>query len=500
MTTYRFCGFCLVFTVAAAFPSWAAPAAGAEPAISSRTEECLLCHEILNPGLVADWRTSRHSRLTPAAALENPPIQRRLSAESVPEPLRNVVVGCYECHSLNADQHRDNFQHEGVAINVIVTPNDCRTCHPVEAAQYAESKKAHAYGNLKKNPLYHQMVQTVTGLPELHDGRLAHLANAPTPNEDTCLSCHGTVIEVRGRKTITLDEGEQIEVPDLVNWPNHGVGRVNPDGSLGACTACHPRHSFSLEVARKPFTCAQCHLAPDTPAWEVYRESKHGNLMLSLGDKWNWDAVPWVPGRDFTAPTCATCHNSLLADADGNELVPRTHDFGARLWVRLFGLPYAHPQPKHGATHVIRNADDQPLPTAFDGEPASDFLISADEQTARRELMRRVCVNCHGTDFANQHFARLDRVVKESNDMTRLATDLLKRAWENGQADPANPFDELVEMKWVQHWLFYATSVRYAAAMGGPDYAAFKNGWWDLHRNLRELEALLQKQPGEATR
>ena len=73
----------------------------------------------------------------------------------------------------------------------------------------------------------------------------------------------------------------EIDVPDLANWPNQGVGRINPDGSLGACTSCHPRHSFSIEVARKPYTCSQCHLEPYVPAFEVYKESKHGNIFLS---------------------------------------------------------------------------------------------------------------------------------------------------------------------------------------------------------------------------
>ena len=36
---------------------------------------------------------------------------------------------------------------------------------------------------------------------------------------------------------------------------------------------------------------------------------------------------------------------SLLATPDGERIVPRTHDFGARLWVRIFGLIYAHPSP-----------------------------------------------------------------------------------------------------------------------------------------------------------
>jgi hypothetical protein len=30
--------------------------------------------------------------------------------------------------------------------------------------------------------------------------------------------------------------------------------------------------------------------------------------------------------------------------------------------------------------------------------------------------------------------------------------------------------------------------VRYGAAMGGPDYSTFKNGWWNLSENLAEME------------
>ncbi len=32
----------------------------------------------------------------------------------------------------------------------------------------------------------------------------------------------------------------------------------------------------------------------------------------------------------------------------------------------------------------------------------------------------------------------------------------------------------------MKQWFFRANSVRYASAMGGPDLAAFKNGWWSL--------------------
>jgi len=66
-------------------------------------------------------------------------------------------------------------------------------------------------------------------------------------------------------------------------------------------------------------------------------------------------------------------------------------------------------------------------------------------------------------------------------------------AWQNGWADRSNPFDEPIEQKWIRQWLFYANSVRYASAMtGAPDYAAFKNGWWSLTENLREMEEWLR--------
>ena len=90
------------------------------------------------------------------------------------------------------------------------------------------------------------------------------------------------------------------------------MGRINPDGSKGACTACHTRHGFSIEMARKPYTCSQCHKGPDVPAYAVYMVSKHGNIYDSLESKSDFSAVPWVPGKHFTAPTCATCHVSLL--------------------------------------------------------------------------------------------------------------------------------------------------------------------------------------------
>jgi hypothetical protein len=475
--------------VAALLAAAPAPAAPAAPKISAATQECIDCHQDATPGIVADWRRSRHSTTTPAQGLAKPALERRVSTESVPAELRDVAVGCYECHTRNATAHTDNFTHEGYKINVIVTPPDCATCHGTEVEEYSHSKKAHAVGNLKSNPVYSALVETVIG-PQKVDakGKLAPQPSSAHTQGKTCFACHGTEVKVEGKRTIEVD-GTEYKVPALTNWPNHGVGRINPDGSRGACTACHPRHNFSIEVARKPQSCSQCHLSPDTPAWEVYTESKHGNIALSLGEQWNWTAVPWKLGTDFAAPTCAVCHNALVTTPGGQVVAKRTHDFGARLWVRIFGLPFTHPQPVTGATYVLRNADNQPLAVTFGGKPAAAGLIDADEQAGRLAAMQGICRGCHGTDLAAGYFAQFQGAIDDTEIMTNSATVVLQQAWKAKKADPKNPFDEPLEKKWVKQWLFYGNSVRYGAAMGGPDYTAFKYGWWDLSENLREMQA-----------
>jgi len=462
-----------------------------EPVFSEQTEECLECHRVYTPGIVADWMTSEHAVGVPAESMKKPDLEREVSSRSVPEGLLNVAVGCYECHSLNAESHKDNFEHFDHKINVAVSPKDCATCHAEEAEQYLSSKKANAHLNLAKNPVYHALVETVTGVKDIGDGVIRQLESSPSAKAESCYACHGTVVEAKGLRSIETDFGE-IEVPDLSNWPNQGVGRINPDGTAGSCTACHPRHSFSIEIARKPDTCSQCHLEPDVPAWNVYRESKHGNIYHAKQSEWAWSNIPWVIGKDFTAPTCAACHNSLLVDTEGDVVAERSHDFGARLWVRIFGLIYSHPQPKKGQTFLIENQDGLPFPTTFFRKTADGFLLEKEEQNDRKQKMERVCGACHGSAWINGHFERFASTVTEADRMVEAATKLMLDAWNQGLADQTNPFDESLEQKWSLQWLFYANSLRYGSAMMGPDYAAFKNGWWYLMKNLKEMKEFIE--------
>lgn len=461
------------------------------PPLSEETKMCIECHTHYSPGIVEDWQRSRHSTTTPEMAKKKPESERRVSAQNFPANLGNVAIGCYECHSLNPEAHKDNVEHAGTSINVIVSPNDCKTCHTVEAQQYSESKKAYALDNLRKNPTYHNLVQNVVGLKELKDDKYVRFQPSSTAEQETCYACHGTEVRVEWIKEIPTDLGD-MKVPVFSNWPNQGVGRINPDSSRGSCTACHPRHSFSIEVARKPHTCAQCHLDPDVPAWNVYKESKHGNIYSSKEHEWKWDGVPWKLGQDFNAPTCSACHNSLIVTSEGKTIAQRTHDFGSRLWTRIFGLIYSHPQPKKGNTFAISNPDGQNMPVTLDGKIASEFLIDEKEQADRQAKMENLCKSCHGVTWVDTHFSKLGKTIAETDKMVLTATQVMQKAWQDGLADKSNPFDESLEHKWMKQWLFHANSVRYASAMSsGLDYATFNNSWWELTRNLQEMQAAI---------
>ena len=115
---------------------------------------------------------------------------------------------------------------------------------------------------------------------------------------------------------------------DPSTWPNHGIGRLNLDGSRGSCSACHSRHDFSARRARQPENCGHCHLGPDHPQKEIYEESRHGIAYRDLKDHMNLGAKKWVLGKDYSqAPTCATCHMSGNTRNGGKV----THDPGERI-------------------------------------------------------------------------------------------------------------------------------------------------------------------------
>ena len=327
-------------------------AAGTGVPVSDSTAECLDCHASIHPGIAKDWQNSRHARIIPKDAMAVEGLARKVSSTAVPEALLNNAVGCAECHMLRPEAHADTFDHNGYDIHVVVSPDDCRTCHAQETEQYSKNLMAHAYHNLAGNKLYLQQQDSIIGETR-RDGKKIRFepANGATKAE-ACYYCHGTKLKVNGTETRDTEAAGELEFPVIEGWPNQGVGRVNLDGSLGSCSACHTRHAFSIEMARKPYTCKECHVGPDVPAYRIYAASKHGNVFAAMHKSWEFNAVPWTIGKDFSAPTCAACHISLLVNTDEEVVSARTHRINDRLPVAHFRVDLCPSAPaKSGHDH-----------------------------------------------------------------------------------------------------------------------------------------------------
>jgi hypothetical protein len=154
----------------------------------------------------------------------------------------------------------------------------------------------------------------------------------------------------------------------------------------------------------------------------------------------------------------------------------------------MFGLVYAHAHPKSPDTSIIKNKDGQPLPTTFGGLPATDFLIDGAEQIARRQRLQKVCLSCHSRDWVDGHWERFENTIKTTNDMTLTATQMMQKAWDEKLADnKTDLFDEALEKQWVEQWLFFGNSTRFASAMLGADYGVFSDGRWAESKNIEQM-------------
>jgi hypothetical protein len=342
---------------------------------------CVTCHTEWNPGLVKQWKDSDHG-----------------AAE----------VGCIDCHGA-AEGDVDAFEHHGVLIATLVTPKDCGQCHEQEAEEASNSYHATAGQILDSADAY--LAHVVGGLPVAIIG---------------CEGCHGAKVEIDPDSPNKLARN---------SWPNSGIGRINPDGSLGSCNACHTRHGVTKAQARQPEACSKCHLGPDHPQIEVYTESKHGNVYYTNTDKMNLESDRWIVGHDYSvAPTCATCHMS----ATRNQAV--THDVGQRIAWTL--------RP-----------------------PVSNHT---EDWETKRSNMNDVCSACHGAGFTDGHFHQFDAFVRLYNEkFAKPATEIMEMV--RGRALMKNKASFSNKLEWIywELWHHEGRRARHGAAMMGPDYA-----WW----------------------
>ncbi|MEM7201010.1 MAG: multiheme c-type cytochrome [Planctomycetota bacterium] len=441
-------------------------------AVPASSERCVTCHEQSNPGIVAQWLESTHA-------------------------IRGV--GCYDCHQA-AENDPDGFSHEGFNIATIVTPRDCGRCHQAEAEEFGGSH--HARGGNILASLDNFLAETVEG------SRVPFNPHSPTPGRPEvgqingmasafsgCKQCHGSLVSLTGTdgsritvrdlqpdangKPTNLDaiariaknsEGKPLLDPST--WPNTGIGRINLDGSLGSCSACHSRHDFSPRRARQPENCGKCHLGPDHPQKEIYEESKHGIAYRDLKDHMNLDAASWVLGEDYSqAPTCATCHLSGHSKNDGKI----THDPGRRIsWTNRPPVSLVMDTDING--HVIKETDSD-----------TRRQLVHDTWQDKRERMSQVCSHCHTPDYVTGFYQQYDDLVMLYNEKFAKPGKAIIAALREQKLLSATQFDEKIEWTWFYLWHHEGRRARHGAAMMAPDYTHWHGMYEVAERFYEEL-------------
>ncbi len=372
--------------------------------LADSKDECVVCHSRTTPGIVDQYGHS-----TMAAA----------------------EVSCQDCHEVDEDypgatEHEDTF--------VLASPSTamCERCHTAEVAQYEQSRHA--------LPAY-----------------VAYAGTEPLTSEQ--LSQYQNISEItapdRQRNALYEKEGEAIT--RFACEVCHNVGKPHEDGSTGQCQKCHIRHEFSLEQARKPETCNQCHIGPDHPQWEIYQESPHGIAYLTGGHNWNWDAeAGTLTTEDFPAPTCATCHMS------GFGATGTTHDVGERLTWFLFSA-------------------------------ISERRPSWPENQVE---MQAVCQECHNSNWIEAFYTDADAAVEAVNDWVRESDEIMKPLVDQGLLT-SEPFDEPIDFVDFDLWHHWGRTAKFGAWMQGPDYTQW-HGAYEVLRELAELRELAAEKLSEA--
>jgi hypothetical protein len=373
-------------------------------ALADSNDECVVCHRRTTPGIVDQYG---HSAMAGAE------------------------VACQDCHEVD-EEYPGATEHEDTFVLASPSAAMCEKCHTSEVAQYEQSRHA--------LPAY----VAYAGIEPLSSEQLAHYQG---------------IAEITGpdRQRNALYEKEGEAITRFACEVCHNVGKPHEDGSVGQCQKCHLRHEFSLEQARKPETCNQCHIGPDHPQWEIYQESPHGIAYMTGGHEWNWDAeAGTLTTEDFPAPTCATCHFS------GFGATGTTHDVGERLTWFLFA-------------------------------PISERRPSWQEN---RVEMQNVCQECHNNNWIEAFYEDADEAVEAVNDWVRESDEIMKPLQDQGLLT-AEPFDEPIDFVDFDLWHHWGRTTKFGAWMQGPDYTQW-HGAYEVLRELAELRDMAAEKLNEA--
>lgn len=376
------------------------------------------------PAIEVDQATSAQVRATGKCASCHRQETEAVVVEYEKSVHAAVGTTCLDCHGVAKGQ--EAHEHRGFTIAREVTAKNCAQCHTTQYAEFLRSRHAApSFAAVVGSEPFTE--EQIAFAEQFHPGAVRRAANDLVPLEGAAATRSGCIA-------------------------CHSIGAPNQDGSIGSCTQCHSRHRASIELARLPQTCGQCHMGPDHSQIEIYNESKHGALFNAFRGESNLKADPRkLTVADMPIPTCATCHMSGLGSAGV------THDVTERLSFWLFD-PVSEKRP-----------------TYLQGQAA----------------MKAICSNCHTARHTERFFEDAEAVLAATNEKVGEAARLIEELRTEGLLTP-EPFDEPIEFIYFDLWHYYGRTAKHGAFMGGPDFVQW-HGNYEILRHMVELKKMAEE-------
>lgn len=297
------------------------------PVSAALAVDCVGCHQKETPGIVGDWKLSKHSAND---------------------------VDCSVCHG---DGHKSK---DDVADVQLPTPEICAGCHDTQVAQFSAGKHAAAWAAMNAMPTTH-------GLPEaLSDGMKGcggcHKIGLKSEADMKKLKAEGAGFGVAScdachtRHTFSVEEAKQPEACqtchmgfDHPQWEmysssKHGVryglirDGVLPEGAAApTCQTCHMQDG-DHEV-RTPWGFLAVRLPlPEDPQWAADQATilqalgvldPEGNPtgrldVIKAADVARLDKASFDKERNKLLNVCGQCHSSNFAESElakGDDMI-----------------------------------------------------------------------------------------------------------------------------------------------------------------------------------
>ncbi|MBP7146428.1 MAG: cytochrome C [Acidobacteria bacterium] len=280
---------------------------------------CVTCHAKKTPGVVADWKLSRHAA---------------------------NGIDCDTCHG---EAHKSDTD---AAKALLPTPETCATCHDEQVGQFKKGKHALAWVSMNAMPTIHwQPMQLIEGMKgcgachklglksEAETKRLA--AEGQIHGNASCDACHT-------RHTFSVKEARQPQACqtchmgfdhpqwEMYSGSKHGVrhllkqsGTLPADTPAPTCQSCHMpggnhevRTAWGFLAVRLPM--------PDDPQWTADRVTilqglgvldpagqPTGRLeAVKAADIARLTQESWQAERDRMLAVCGQCHAPGFAKAE----------------------------------------------------------------------------------------------------------------------------------------------------------------------------------------